>query len=762
MEDHKRKNKKRNHNKKPTPEQIKKLQNNIDQNEVKLNGVAENGVNKANHSNNSIKHAPESQENKVIVENQVNGENKRSKKKNKTKGKPNVNPNDNQTPTVNLNGIEKELEETKLNSSLEKVEEKAQLVSAEETISENVNLDTPVGTYTHEQNQCSPNHSPDSSPCAQYHSDEAPNCSDHIQHELNKVKVGDFKIDFDVQKLMTPMGTQSGASNKEYFYKGLNIDKLEAINNEAPETVSNEKIKHDMMPNAKQTNEIPLDETVPQLRTPVNIDSLVKNMTGNSASKSSAFVNPDEMLKSLFGNVGNQNAGFINPDEMMKNMLGNLGSQNSKLPNPDEMLKNMFGSNPNQNAAVNPKDLLNRVFGSPDKQQTSSINPEELMKNVFGTLGDQSSGPLNSNEMLKNIIGSTGQQSSNPVDLPLDGLENPENHNVAPINPDDMMKNMLGNLGNPMDMLGQMNAMAQQMDPNMMNNMNQMMSNMDPAVLSGMTNMVAGLMQGGGLGANIQSLMQMKAQKLQNLKKIEINEDQSPPKNENINKEVDVSTKCFEINQTLETPPEDSKEFNKGSKDVDEKKDVEIPCNKIEKESENPEEPVLKCSFSFSSNVSEKSGDEMIEETETKDNLKEDSQIGPSKPKIFVREESMPELLENLIKVNKEEVKTKKVEIKTSKFKTILSKVLRKEKKTVAGETSISTTEIQTQHVEYKKNKTLKKNEARKGELDYEKLHHVKEPMEVRERKEIKIIPRRAKDIKDPARDEKETFKQTG
>lgn len=757
MEDHKKKSKKRNQNKRPTQDQIKKLQNTVEQRNNKVNGV----LNEATHSTNSFKNYENSHKPELSVENHVSAEtngNKKSRKKIKQQ-KAIQKDNENGTETVNghIEGQEVKNDHVNRNGVLHKVV--IETVDGDSQAEENpplINLETvaaaleTVTSQTNESNACSHTSANVTSSCHQYHGGEAPMCSHHIQHHMNNINMGDFKIDFDVQKHLSPISSPLG-SNKEYFYKGFNVEKLEAVN---PETnlegdkfdFSQKLIENnrtDIIEHIQESNsgskivdgniQIPfgnvssgteISQSLKNIQLPFDPTALLKNMFADKQNQGVSPMNPDDMMKAMFGtNIGQA----FDPQEMLKSMFRG-GDKNINPPlNPAEMFSTMFKKGGPGNTGVNQQDVLKSMFGDEENQQTQPVSPKKFLINIFDQAGDKGGSNYNTRSLFDGMVGKK------------------ENDDTAP-DPDDMQIP---------DMFSQINAMSQQMDPNLISNMGQIVANMDPALLMGVNNMVSTMIQGGEL--NLQTLMQMKANRLQkNSTKVEecnVNEPQKLDRQEKCLNEKDhnnMKENHVEPTQINEMSVKSSnlceekyatktKEILKA--EIEEETPTENNCSKGKgcNSKEEVEQPVMKCSFSFSSNTSEQMEESNIE---TKLSQQEDGDVEiktkPKKGIRFFREESVPELIENLTKTDTiKEVKIDQIEIKTNKLKTIINKVFRKEKKSVNGNI-ISSIEVHEQRVEYQnKKEPSTANFSKMKEIDYEKLHYVKEPMEVKERKEM-------------------------
>lgn len=744
MEDHKRKNKKRNQNKKPTQEQIKKIQGNADQRKDNVNGTDENEK-KESITKPVLNEASSHSENEVARKpNIVNGEhNGKEIKKPKRKNKQKENQKDSQDEDQKVNDQKQDLNQANINIIVDEVVKN--LPMAEKEPFQSMQGNTPEAEQNGGNATLSTQQLPsESTPCHQFHNDEAPTCSHHIQHQLNNLKMGNLKIDFDVQKHLSPMGTQSDGSNNEYFYKGFNVEQLIAGSNGKDKVQTNGNLQQEELNSlpAKKTGDTKQNDQALQNPQHQMSDSSPETMLNNMLRNAAGGLDPNEIMKNMFGSAGISGEPPAQ-NKMTNNMTGSSGAQ----PNPNDILKNMFG---NSGPPPIPKEMLEKMFAN----SSGAPNPNEMLKNMFGNGGNPGAVP-NSNDLLKNMFANGGGSETQPN--PNDMLKNMFGNSSTAPNPNELLKNIFGSSQNedetmeidPQAMFGQVNAMMQNMDPNMMASMSQMMSNMDPTILAGMTNMVAGMMQGGGL--NLQNIMQMKEKKSQGAKMEENN--------------VVENTKNHGDSQNIRNKePEASKlEISK-----EEKGDPKIQ-----------DEPALKCNFSFSSNSSEKTeGDDEDTSSEQEAPEQQNSEINEEKPvvpkiKRFVREESIPELLENLINVGtkKEVTEIKKVEVKTNKIKTILSKVLKKEKKVVAGDSSVQSIEIREHRVECQNIVIPNKTKTVEKAIDYEKLQHVKEPLEHPDTKaahqktkgkDFIQTSSKVKDIKDSVKDEESQFKETG
>ncbi|XP_008470862.1 uncharacterized protein PF11_0213 [Diaphorina citri] len=766
MEDHKRKNKKKSQNKRPTQEQIKKIQTNVEQRkETKTNGVTPVQADPATGSLKREAKAPN--EIQVQIEHHANGIGR--EKKSKKKNKQNRKQNESESENTNANGHIEEENKTQVDL-VEKVVIVKEAVEGTQIHAETVAAVIENITQSNGNGTCSQVDA-GASNCLQHHTDEAPTCSHHIQHHLNNVKVADFKIDFDIQKHLSPVGTQFG-SNQEYFYKGFTVENMaDKINNGLGESEDSS----------------------------VNPEEIVKALLGN---REAAPPNPDEMLKSMFRNPTSPP---FNPQELMKNMFGNQEKQAGNS-NPDDLLKSMFGNQGTKQAGPsNPADVLKAMLGK-DENQVPPFNPQEMMKSMFGNQGKQQAGPSNPADMLK------GHQAPpfNPAEMMKSMFGN---QGAAPFNPEEMMKNMFGNGPsqetpdpdlnvNVEDMFGQMNAMAQHIDPNVMNNMSQMVANMDPAILSEVNNMAMSLMQGGGIQDSIQKLMQMKANRVKNnaSKIVEMNHTEESVELKNNNSEL-VGNERGNNEQSSNQREDKKDKHDQGNENETEKKEINEISNKFEGESKDVKEDgenvksgkdktsddsnngadttsesFMKPSFSFSSNTSEKSEEDKIEDEGKKenDNSEEETEVVTRKTKRFERELSIPELIENLTKVDlkKEETKKEEERIKRNKLKAIFSKVLKKEKKIVEGSECISSSiEFHEHRIEYQTGKQPTKNKSQETkEIDYEKLQHVKEPLEVSGKRETsgskEITPQQSavpvKNIKEILKNKEANTNETG
>lgn len=783
MEDHKRKNKKRNQNKRPTADQIKKLQNTAEQRKD-INGVLEeksNGTTSAEGYEDS--HEPDLKvEKQESVEANGHKKNKKKIKQQKTK------PGENESDTRSENGhIGQQVEHDHTNSNgvipeavIEKEDDDSQTKTKPASIdSETVAavLET-LSTQRNENHACSHPHSGTTSSCHQYHGDEAPTCSHHIQHHMSNINMGDLKIDFDVQKHLSPMSSPIG-SNKEYFYKGFNVEQLDLVATEAhmesDRLMATEKIvQNNKAELLKQNDQFPIG----------NVDN--RSGTQQPRENTQLPLDPKTLLKSMFGSDQHQVLPF-EPDEMMKSMFG---SKEGEAFNPHEMLKNMFGGG--DNAPFNPNELFSSLVGREKGPANLGMNSPDSMENVLH--GEKNSGAVlnTSDETMNSSVTSNSDQAFNPqvtIQSMFGGVD--KNTNV-PLNPNDLLRTMFEQSGdkgsinsNPArifeamlgakadtnhtapdpddlpiidNMFNQMNVIAQQMDPNMISGMSQIVAKMDPAFLMGVNNMVSSMMQGKGL--DLQNLMQMKAKRLQQNKAELVECDVSPDQqkldsqedclnqNDQNSKTVMQSTETnnFSVKMSHVFEGKYSNNMNTGEKAKGEEGQLLETINSSGQLYNNEEktEPVMKCNFSFSSNTSEpteESNTETPESTEQDDSTEKDTGE-PKKVLRFVRDESIPELLENLTKTDtNKEVTTDRIEIKTSKFKAIINKVLKKEKRSVNGNV-VSSIEVHEQRVEYQNNKGPSK--THKKEIDYEKLQHVKEPLEIRGRKET---PSKGKEI---------------